>query len=265
MQLFTLPLLLLMSYNEWFLTTYEKQAIYPFNRTQIAPSEAGDARLTERLFDTEDGEQLVLWVSPPSPNSPTIYYLPGNAGNLATRIGRFSHFIDMGYGVVAIAYRGSSGSTGSPDEENLSQDSLQVFDVLDEILGVSTGGVIVYGESLGTGLATKIGANRDATAVILEAPFTSIPALAQVQYPNLDLTKILTQIWDNASQIPAVMEPLLILHGTEDKLVPIEHGRTIFRLAGSQDKWIEQLEGVGHNEIWTPDALNALYAFIDRH
>jgi len=101
-------------------------------------------------------------------------------------------------------------------------------------------------------------------AIILEAPFTSIPDLARNQYPDINLDDILTQFRDTAARIGAVEEPLLILHGTADELVPFEQGQPVFRLAGSSEKWIEPLEGVGHRGIWTEAAMKALYAFMDR-
>ena len=259
-----LPFVLLMTYEEWFLRTYEMQSIYPFDATRVAPAEAGEGRLREVTFDTADGEVLILWVGTPNGAAATILYLPGNAGNLATRAQRFSHFLDLGYGVVALGYRGSSGSSGRPNEAALSSDALQVFDAVQSLTGTADGAVILYGESLGTALATKIAIQRDARGVVLEAPFTSIPDLAKIQYPGIDLSGILTQFWDTAAIIGDMDEPLLILHGTDDRLVPLAQGQTIFALAGSRQKWMEALPGVGHQGLWTETALAALDAFLDR-
>ena len=258
------PFILLLTYSEWFLRTNEMQSIYPFNGTRVAPAEAGEDRLREVTLETPDGEVLILWVGAPENATATIYYLPGNAGNLATRTDRFSHFLDLGYGVVALAYRGSSGSSGRPNEAALSSDALMVFDALHTLTGAADGAVILYGESLGTALATKIAIQRNADGVILEAPFTSIRDLAKIQYPDIDLSDVLTQFWDTAAIISDMDEPLLILHGTDDKLVPIAQGQTVFELAGSAQKWMESLSGVGHQGLWTDDALAALYEFLDR-
>ena len=264
MQMLALPFILLLTYSEMFLRTYEMQSIYPFNGTRVAPAEAGEERLREVTFETPDGEVLILWVGAPEIATATILYLPGNAGNLATRVDRFSHFLDLGYGVVALAYRGSSGSSGRPNEAALSADALLVFDAVPSLAGTEDGAIILYGESLGTALATKIAIQRNADGVILEAPFTSIPDLAKIQYPDIDLSKNLTQIWDTAAIIIEMDEPLLILHGTEDRVVPFAQGQIVFELAGSARKWMQQLPGVGHHGLWTDDALAALDAFLDR-
>lgn len=261
---FAMPLILLLTYSEMYLKKHEMQAVYPFNATRVHPADAGEMRLAETVLETPDAERLILWTAPPRPGAPTILYLPGNAGNLARRTARFSDFLDQGYGVVAVGYRGSSGSSGSPSEVNISADALLIFDAIGGLTGVQDGPVIIFGESLGTAVAAKIAVARGAHALVLEAPFTSIPDLAQVQYPDIDLSKVLTQLWDTSMIIGDVDEPLLVLHGTADVLVPFEQGQTVFRLAGSQQKWLHALQGVGHQGTWTPEAMNAFYEFLER-
>ena len=259
-----LPFMLLMTYEEWFLRTFEMQSIYPFDATRVDPEDAGEGRLREVTLETTDGEVLILWVGMPENAVATILYLPGNAGNLAPRADRFSHFLDLDYGVVALGYRGSSGSSGRPNEAALSSDALLVFDSVQALAGTTNGAIILYGESLGTALAAKIAAQRTAKGVILEAPCTSIPDLAKIQYPGIDLSGILTEFWDTAAIIGDMDEPLLILHGADDQLVPLAQGQTIFALAGSTQKWMEALPGVGHQGLWTETALAALDAFLER-
>jgi len=259
-----LSIVLMTTYAEWFIRTYEMRAVYPFDETRVLPADAGEARLSEVILNTPDGEALVLWIAQPEHGAATILYLPGNAGNLAVRTQRFSYFIDRGFGVVALAYRGSSGSSGSPDEVALSRDALQVFDAIGSAILPGAGSVILYGESLGTAMAAKIAVTRAARGVVLEAPFTSFVDLGKSQYPTLDLTQILTQFWDTSSIAAGIDEPLLVLHGTEDKLVPFEQGQTVFRLAGSSDKSLVELAGIGHTGLWTPEAITAITGFLDR-
>ncbi len=257
-----LALIAFMSYTEWFISTYELQSVYPFDSEQIAPSDAGEPRLREQSFETTDGESLILWVAQSEDAKPTILYLPGNAGNLSARASRFTHFLDQGYGVVALAYRGSSGSTGKPNEALITSDALQVFDTIAELTGSPNPPVILYGESLGTAVAVRIAVQREAAGMVLEAPFTSIPDLAKIQYPSIDLSGVLTQIWDTAAIVGEVEEPLLVLHGTKDQLVPFTHGQMIFELAGSDVKHLEALPDIGHQGVWTEGALNALSEFL---
>ena len=259
-----LTLAMMTTYAEWFIKTYELRAVYPFDETRILPADAGEARLDEMIMQTPDGEALVLWVAAPKPGAPTILYLPGNAGNLANRASRFSYFIDQGFGVVALGYRGSSGSTGTPDEAALTLDAFLAFDSLADLAAPLDGPVFLYGESLGTAMAAKIAADRQADGVVLEAPFISFVDLGKSQYPNLDLSSILTQFWDTGAIIGDIEEPLLVMHGTEDKLVPFEQGKLVYELAGSAEKWLLPLDGGGHQDIWANGGLQAMQDFFDR-
>ena len=101
------------SYFAWYLERFELAMVYPFDDTYATPEEAGEARLQEARFNTSDGEELILWQAAAAEARPTLLYFPGNAGGLKDRADRFSELIDRGYGVVALAYRGSSGSSGS--------------------------------------------------------------------------------------------------------------------------------------------------------
>ncbi|MEK6205113.1 MAG: hypothetical protein N2B02_05710, partial [Amylibacter sp.] len=83
--------------------------IYPFNSTYVTPIEAGEPRLEEYQLSTPDNQTLIIWTHPAKERKATIVYFHGNAGNLAGRAQRFSRLINNGYGIVAMAYRGSSG------------------------------------------------------------------------------------------------------------------------------------------------------------
>ena len=111
------------SYVAWFMEQFELKAIYPFDATYATPEAAGVPQLTETRHATSDGAQLVMWVSTPKANRPTVLYFSGNSGTLKDRADRFRQFTDRGYGLVAPAYRGSSGSDGKPDEALLLEDA----------------------------------------------------------------------------------------------------------------------------------------------
>lgn len=245
------------SFIAWFIERHENQVVYPFDRKGMTPAEAGEPRLRDAGLQTPDGERLVVWSARAKPGRPTLLYFPGNAGTLARRIGRFRAFLDRGYGLTALAYRGSSGSSGKPDEIRLTEDAR----LLASLQGDAP--LVLYGESLGSAVAVKLAAEGIGDALILEAPFTSIPDLVQVQYPEEDLADLFTQIWDTRSVMAEVTQPLLILHGTQDRLVPIAQGRELLAIAGSSEKRLVALDGAGHTEIWSQSAQTALYAFLD--
>jgi fermentation-respiration switch protein FrsA (DUF1100 family) len=253
-----LALIPLLTYGEWFFRTYERDAIYPFDPHWADPAEAEVPGLAEERMTAADGTELVLWRHPAAPGRPTLLYLPGNAGNLMGRAGRFQVLAQAGYGFVALSWRGQGGSGGNPDEAALTADALFVYDAVAALRPV------IYGESLGTSAAVKVAAQRQAAALVLESPFTSIPDLARTQFPGEDVAPLITQIWDTASVVGAVDEPLLVLHGTDDRLVPLAQGEAVFAAAGSADKAMLRIVGADHRGTWSADGQRGLFAFLDR-
>ncbi|KPA22100.1 Alpha/beta hydrolase family protein [Shimia sp. SK013] len=245
--------------------------IYPFDKTQVTPADAGLSGVTEQAFDF-DGETLVVWTAPPRKGKPVIFYLHGNAGNLAARAGRFRRFTERGYGLIALAYPGSSGSTGTPSESKIIETARSVWRSHVGLLDPESGptSFILYGESLGTAPALVLAdahlmVPRRPTALILEAPFTSIPNMAEHHYPGTgELAKNLLNRWDSLSAAKSVTVPLFIMHGTDDTLIPIEMGRQIHAAARSKSKEFLAVKGAGHTDLWRSDTLPKLYAFIDQ-
>jgi len=246
------------SYFAWFIERHENQVVYPFDSTYSTPKDAGETRLQEIRFDTEDGETLILWHAPAPGSRPTVVYLPGNAGTLAKRTDRFSTLIDKGFGLIAVSYRGSSGSSGRPSEDQLTEDAAAVA------AKFAPENSILYGESLGAALAIKLGVAGVGRAVVLEAPFTSIPDVVAVQYPQEDLTNLFTQLWDSENTIQNLQQPLLILHGTEDRLVPIAQSERLIDAAGSASKRLVQVKGSGHQDVWMSEATRELFTFLSQ-
>ncbi len=244
------------SYFAWYFQNYEKSAIYPFDASYASPMDAGETRLSEERLLTEDGETLVIWRADPAPGKPTVVYFSGNAGGLKDRADRFAHLIDAGFGVIAPAYRGSSGSTGNPSEMVLLHDA-------NFIVAAETAPLVLYGESLGTAVAIRLAADGFGTAVVLEAPFTSITDLVGQQFPNEDLSDLITQTWDSAMYAPDMDQPLLVLHGSADRTVPIAMGRQIFDVVGSREKEFVEIDEGGHTGLWTPNARGKIFAFLE--
>lgn len=252
----------LLSYAEWYLQAHELRVVYPLDSTYVTPVEAQEPRLKEMRLTTPDGTKLILCQAAPTPGQPVVLYLSGNSGNLGHRSRRFGDFLDAGYGLIAPAYRGANGSGGKPSEINLTKDIFLIWDKL--VLDAPYTQTIVYGESLGAALAVKLAAKREVGAVILEAPFLTLPELISTQLPEVDVEIIMSQIWDTRSTIADVSEPLMIIHGTLDPLVPFAHGQGVFRRAGSEDKVFYQITGAGHVGLWDTAARAHVFAFMDR-
>ncbi len=238
----------------------ERWVLYPFDATRVSPDEAGLPGVTEITYDNGDA-RLIAWTAPPRPGKPVILYFHGNAGNLAARAGRFRRFLDRGYGLFAPAYRGSSGSSGTPDEAALTSDATIAWHRM--LRRHPRAPVIFYGESLGTAVALSL--RGEPTAMILEAPFTSIPDLAEHHYPGTRaLAARLASQWPSLERAAHLTVPLLVLHGTEDALVPTEMGRQITSAAPSRNKSFYRVQGAGHTDLWRTDTLPRLWRFVDQ-
>jgi fermentation-respiration switch protein FrsA (DUF1100 family) len=245
------------SYFAWYLEHFEMAMIYPFDATYMTPDVSGEPRLKETRLKTEDNEELIVWRAPAAEGQPTLIYFPGNAGGLKDRVERFGDLLDRGYGLTALAYRGSSGSSGQPNE------NLLILDAKALALMEKDRPLILYGESLGTAVAIELSTAGIGDALVLEAPFTTLSQLVANQYPDEELDHLLTQRWQSIELIPQVQQPLLVIHGTHDRIVPISMGLEIYQGAGSQEKQFVEVNGRGHNGLWTPRVLDALFVFVE--
>ncbi|WP_205521028.1 alpha/beta hydrolase [Propylenella binzhouense] len=203
------------------------------------------------------GVVLTGWHAPARDGMPTLLYFHGNAGNLSGRADRFRQVLDSGFGLAAFSYRGYPGSGGAPSEEALFSDALAEFDWLAE----RTGRIVLHGESLGTGIATYVASRRDAGALVLEAPYTAALDIAGATYPWLPVSVLMRDPFVTREHISRVAEPILIFHGTADRVIPIEHGRALARIAGDRAELVV-VEGAGHSELWKRGLWQRALAFF---
>ena len=238
-------------------------AIYPFDPTRVSPADAGVPTMQAQTLHSFDDTALAVWTKQPRPRKPTIIYFHGNAGNLATRAQRFERLIERGYGVIAMAYRGSSGSQGAPSQELITKDSQSLIKNLTKLGFRHQSKLIYYGESLGTGVAAQLATSHPPDAMILEAPFTSITDLAAKQFPMFPIRQLMDQSWDSQTAIQNFNAPLLILHGRDDKLIPFTHAQSIFNASPSQKKTLKIMPNTSHHNIWSVFGQESIYKFIN--
>ena len=240
----------------------QRKLIYFPDPIYVTPAEEDLEDVKEVKLATPDGETLIVWHAAAAPGKPTILYFHGNGGHLAARGPRIQRFASAGYGVFMPAYRGYSGSTGSPSERTLVADAQLAYEHLRK-RGLAARDILVYGESLGSGVATQLAASREVGALILDAPFTSVPDVGKLKYPFLPVETFTIDRFESKRHIVQVKAPILILHGTEDSVIPIEMGRALFRLAPEPKEMVE-LKGAGHSDIYMFGAFEPLRRFIER-
>ncbi|MEZ5775117.1 MAG: alpha/beta hydrolase [Hyphomicrobiaceae bacterium] len=208
----------------------QRRFLYFPDARHISPAEIGLAGIEEVRLETPDGETLIAWWGPPRKGQKTLLYLHGNAGHLADRDDRVKAYHGVGFGILILAYRGYSGSSGSPSERANVADAGLAHDWLMQH-GVAPRDVVLYGESLGSGIAVQLAAAREVGGLILDAPYTSIADLAQASYPLLPARLLLKDSYRSMDFIGRVKAPLLVIHGGRDDIVPVEMGRAVFAAA----------------------------------
>ncbi len=239
---------------------FERQITYQPNPRPVTPAEQGLTGVTAQTLSTPDGERLVVWRMQARPSRPTFLYFQGNGDTLAERADRIRQFQAEGYGLFMLAWRGFSGSTGKPTESALVADASLAYAALRRE-GVAAGDIVIYGESLGTHIATRTALTHPARALILEAPFTSMVDAWRQFAPLLPVGMLLRDRLDTLSIIGELRMPLLILHGERDRLVGHQLGRRVFA-AAPYPKRFASFADAGHVNLYAHDAIKAVRRFL---
>jgi pimeloyl-ACP methyl ester carboxylesterase len=229
------------------------------SREGTAPGVLGLSGVSEHRVPTPDGESIVLWHAEPRPGQPTILFLHGNGGEISNRHERMAFYQSQGLGALFVSYRGYGASTGSISERGFIIDALTAHDFLRQ-RGVAPEEIAVIGESLGTGVAVQLAAQRPVAALLLEAPFTAAVDVAAEIYPWLPVRLLMKDQFVSRDHIAKAKAPLLVIHGDADGVIPVEQGRKLFALANAP-KELVILAGQGH-EIGAPDVWARQVAFI---
>ena len=180
---------------------------------------------------TKDDIELLGWYHKKDQrNYKTILFFHGNAGTLENRIHKINHFEDININFLIIAWRGFSGNLGKPTEKGLYDDARSAISWL-ENQGIMKKDIVIYGESLGTGIATEIAQNNNFAGIILESPFTSMVDAAKNKYPIFPIRLLLKDKFESNKKIKNIKSPILIMHGEVDKIVPFWMGRRMYDIA----------------------------------
>lgn len=253
-----------------FLVLFVLALVYFFQRHLIYfPSRQTPQLMAYKAMDmtvvnlqTNDNVNLRSWYKKAKENKPTVLYLHGNSGHIGYRMPIARQLIDAGFGVLLLEYRGYGGNHGSPSEQGFYDDARAGLAFLAQN-DVAQNNLVLFGESLGTAVATKMAVEHKACALILQSPFTSITDVARHHYPWLAFTP-----WDtynSLARISQIESPLLLIHGQKDLIVPYQQGLTLFRAAKEPKKMLS-LALQKHNDVWTAkEVYTTIISFINSH
>lgn len=236
--------------------------IYPFDQRPAEPKLA--ALRVAVLPAAGDAPALPVWLAEPRGARPWVVVFMGNAGSLAVHEDRLAALVEAGYGVAAMGYRGGGGVPGAPSEAVLKADAARLWTGLDRLAGqrVAERDRVIWGISLGTGLAVWLAARSDERAVVLESPFTRLCDAARHRYPWIPACLLLRdERYDSVDLIDRIDSPLLVLHGQQDRVVPLAQGRAL-AAAAKQPKALHVYRNAGHNDLSAHGAVADALGFL---
>lgn len=245
---------------------FQRGLMYLPDRSVPRTADWDAADMTPVSLRTADGLDLLAWYKPAArPQAPVIAYFHGNGGHIGIRVYKMRPLLDAGFGVLLVSWRGYGGNLGNPSEEGFHVDARAALAFLDSV-GVAAGRAVLFGESLGTGPAVRLGAEMaaagmPAAGLILEAPFTSAAAAAQHHYPWLPAYWLVLDRYESVRRIADVGAPLLIVHGARDTVVPARLGRRLLAAAAEPKAGIF-LPEAGHNDLFEHGAAAEEIRFI---
>lgn len=243
---------------------FQRHLIYfPSRKLEAVPSDLG-LRYDSVEFTAADGVRLYAWYVPRENAIATFLFCHGNAGNISHRLVTIQTLHVLGFNVLVFDYRGYGRSQGKPDEKGLYLDAQAAWNHLTQSRGLPPERIVLSGESLGGAVAIDLATHVKPLALVVESTFTSLADVGSMHYPLLPVRWVIGDEYRSLDKIGLVKCPLLILHGSDDELVPIDMARRLFAAACEPKQFIETPGG--HNEAglaYAPEYGNAVRAFVE--
>jgi len=189
-----------------------------------------------------------------------VIYFQGNAEGLSARVNRFTWLTADGTGLLALCYRGYGGSSGTPSEQGLILDARAAYDFVRARYAARR--IVLFGESLGTGVAVALASEREIDALILDAPYSSTADVGAAAYPFAPVRWLMKDTFRSDERVGRVSAPLLVLHGERDTIVPIRFAEKLFALAREPKRFVRFPQG-GHVNLDDYGAANVIKDFLD--
>ena len=220
---------------------------FPDPHLHMTPGNVG-LDFEEVTFPAEDGTLLHGWYVPGGDDKPVVLFFHGNAGNISHRVDNLALINRTGLSVFIFDYRGYGRSQGNTIEKGVYSDARGALSWLTG-KGYDQKNIIYFGRSLGAAVALQLALEEPPLALIMESPFTSVAGMGKKHYPLLYriLGWMMPADYNNEKKITGLKSPVLIIHGTEDTIVPASMGEELFQLA-PEPKKLHLIDGVDHND-----------------
>jgi hypothetical protein len=192
------------------------------------------------MIAVPDGGRVLTWSIAAAAGEPTFVFFTGNGSRIVDFAATGEQFHRRGWGVVLASYRGYSGNSGSPSETGLMQDARAVIAALPR-----HGKLILWGHSLGSGVAARMAAEHRCDGLVLESAYTSVADVAAREFPIFPVRWFIRDPFETEALLSQITVPVLMFHGTDDPVVPFDMGRTLAARFGRQATFVP-VAGVGH-------------------
>lgn len=240
----------------------QRSLIYPAAAVTLRIEDQGLPALRAIVTEPEPGLRITHWYHPPARDGePLMVFFHGNGSDLGNAFHKMRPFVEAGMGLLAVGYRGYSGNPGKPSEKGLTADARSAVEWA-SAQGYGRERLVYYGESLGTCVAVKVASERPPSALVLEAPPSSIADVAAAHYWYLPVRLLIRDPWDSRSRIAKVGAPVLFMHGERDPVVPIRFGRKLFEAAAEPKRAIWHPQALHTDILSHPDVLREVLDFI---
>jgi fermentation-respiration switch protein FrsA (DUF1100 family) len=232
-----------------YLYVSQRDLLFQRDTAPLDAPEQGSIYHASQILEP-DGTRLTIWQAPAARRGlGTFVLFYGNAASVLEFADTGEEIHREGFAVVLASYRGYSGNSGSPSEAGLMSDARAVLAALPK----DSGPIVLWGHSLGSGVAARMASEGRASALVLESPFTAAVEVAANAYPFFPVRLLMRDRFDTLALVPRIQVPVLILHGTEDQAIPFAMGATLARAFGRRATLVPVL-GADHNpdpvDLW---------------
>jgi uncharacterized protein len=216
----------------------QRNILFRPSSERVAPADAGLTAAKEVVVSPQGAQKVLAWFVPPADAAqPVFLYLHGNAANLARRAGRFQYLTRDGAGLLAVSWRGYGGSEGSPSEAAFREDAAHALAYL-KAAGIAPDRIVLFGESLGSGVAVMLAARTTVRALVLDSPYESIVSIAAARYWWLPVDWLMRDPFRADLAAPEVKSPTLAVACRNDWQTPYDGAVRLMRRLGSANRLI---------------------------
>ena len=245
---------------------------HPADRTVAEPPDEFGLRQRPVHYRSSDGTKLTAWIVPGAGPDSSGYWLlinHGNYGNIGygDRPDFYSRARDTGLNLLAYDYRGFGASDGTPTELGVYADAEASFRYLTDSLSVPADRIVIFGHSLGSGVAIELATRVPSAALVVEGAYTAVTDRGQELYPFLPVKLLASQRFASIDKIARVRVPKVFLHSPSDDIIPFAHGERLFRAAAEPKRFVPVAGG--HMEAFKRDdatyfgAIRSLLASVN--